>query len=568
MSLQMWTYLIVGATFALYIGIAWGARVKDTKGFYVAGGGVPPLANGMATAADWMSAASFISMAGMISFMGYSGCMYLMGWTGGYVLLALLLAPYLRKFGKFTVPDFVGDRYYSSGARVVALICAIFISLTYVAGQMRGVGIVFSRFLEVDVNTGVMIGMVLVFFYSAIGGMKGITWTQVAQYCVLITAFIIPAVAISLKLTGNPIPQMGFGDTILAGPDAGKYLLDTLNQIGTDLGFTDYTTAIGPGTKPMLDVFAITMCLMVGTAGLPHVIIRFYTVPTVRAARLSAFYALIFIAILYTAAPALGAFARYTLINALNNQAYSSVPSWFANWEKTGLLAWMDKNNDGIITYRAGAAFKGKPIFSGETGQHGQRMIAMHRQHQRVGGQHPADQARDFQQLRGGGDVHPVEDPRRARGEDVAGVGEVDGLGDVVRDEEDRVVLDPRDVEEEPLHPPPRHRVERAERLVHQDDARLVHERPGDRDALLHPAREVFREALREVEEADLLQHLAGAVAAFFRVDAPELQAVLDVLLDRQPAERRVGLEDHAAVLRGAADRLAVEDIFSFIRHI
>ncbi len=375
MSLQMWTYLIVGATFALYIGIAWGARVKDTKGFYVAGGGVPPLANGMATAADWMSAASFISMAGMISFMGYSGCMYLMGWTGGYVLLALLLAPYLRKFGKFTVPDFVGDRYYSSGARVVALICAIFVSLTYVAGQMRGVGIVFSRFLEVDVNTGVMIGMVLVFFYSAIGGMKGITWTQVAQYCVLITAFLIPAIAISLKLTGNPIPQMGFGDTILAGPDAGKYLLDTLNQIGTDLGFAEYTTAFGPGTKPMLDVFAITMCLMVGTAGLPHVIIRFYTVPTVRAARLSAFYALIFIAILYTAAPALGAFARYTLINALNNQAYSSVPSWFANWEKTGLLAWMDKNNDGIITYRAGAAFKGKPVFSGETGQHGQRMI-------------------------------------------------------------------------------------------------------------------------------------------------------------------------------------------------
>jgi cation/acetate symporter len=375
MSLQMWTYLIVGATFALYIGIAWGARVKDTKGFYVAGGGIPPLANGMATAADWMSAASFISMAGMISFMGYAGCMYLMGWTGGYVLLALLLAPYLRKFGKFTVPDFVGDRYYSSGARVVALICAIFVSLTYVAGQMRGVGIVFSRFLEVDVNTGVMIGMVLVFFYSAIGGMKGITWTQVAQYCVLITAFLIPAIAISLKLTGNPIPQMGFGDTILAGPDAGKYLLDTLNQIGTDLGFAEYTTAFGPGSKPMLDVFAITMCLMVGTAGLPHVIIRFYTVPTVRAARLSAFYALIFIAILYTAAPALGAFARYTLINALNNQAYSTVPSWFANWEKTGLLAWMDKNNDGIITYRAGAAFNGKPIFSGETGQHGQRMI-------------------------------------------------------------------------------------------------------------------------------------------------------------------------------------------------
>jgi cation/acetate symporter len=375
MSLQIWTYLIVGATFALYIGIAWTSRVKDTKGFYVAGGGVPPLANGMATAADWMSAASFISMAGMISFMGYAGCMYLMGWTGGYVLLALLLAPYLRKFGKFTVPDFVGDRYYSSAARLVALICAIFVSLTYVAGQMRGVGIVFSRFLEVDVNTGVMIGMVLVFFYAAIGGMKGITWTQVAQYCVLITAFIIPAVAISLNLTGNPIPQLGFGGTLISGPDSGKYLLETLNQIGTDLGFAEYTSAFGPGTKSMIDVFAITMCLMVGTAGLPHVIIRFYTVPSVRAARLSAFYAILFIAILYTTAPALGAFARYTLTNALSETPYSSVPSWFGNWEKTGLLAWVDKNNDGIITYRAGAAFAGKPAYSGETGAHGQRLV-------------------------------------------------------------------------------------------------------------------------------------------------------------------------------------------------
>ena len=375
MSLQIWTYLIVGATFALYIGIAWTSRVKDTKGFYVAGGGVPPLANGMATAADWMSAASFISMAGMISFMGYAGCMYLMGWTGGYVLLALLLAPYLRKFGKFTVPDFVGDRYYSSAARLVALICAIFISLTYVAGQMRGVGIVFSRFLEVDVNTGVMIGMVLVFLYAAIGGMKGITWTQVAQYCVLITAFIIPAIAISLKLTGNPIPQIGFGGTILGGPDSGKFLLETLNQIGRDLGFAEYTSAFGAGTKPMIDVFAITMCLMVGTAGLPHVIIRFYTVPSVRAARLSAFYAIFFIAILYTTAPALGAFSRYTLTNALSETPYSSVPAWFGNWEKTGLLAWIDKNNDGIITYRGGAAFAGKPAFSGETGAHGQRLV-------------------------------------------------------------------------------------------------------------------------------------------------------------------------------------------------
>ena len=375
MSLQIWTYLIVGATFALYIGIAWSARVKDTKGFYVAGGGVPPLANGMATAADWMSAASFISMSGMIAFMGYAGCMYLMGWTGGYVLLALLLAPYLRKFGKFTVPDFVGDRYYSSAARVVALVCAIFVSLTYVAGQMRGVGIVFSRFLEVDVNTGVVIGMVLVFFYAGIGGMKGITWTQVAQYCVLITAFLVPAIAISAKLTGHYLPQLGFGSTLVDGPHSGKYLLDTLNQIGTDLGFAEYTSAFGAGAKPMIDVFAITMCLMVGTAGLPHVIIRFYTVPTVRAARISAFYALIFIAILYTTAPALGAFARYTLTNVLSDTTYATAPSWFKNWEKTGLLAWMDKNNDGVITYRAGAPFKGKPVFSGEAGPAGQRML-------------------------------------------------------------------------------------------------------------------------------------------------------------------------------------------------
>lgn len=375
MSLQIWTYLIVGATFALYIGIAWSARVKDTKGFYVAGGGVPPLANGMATAADWMSAASFISMSGMIAFMGYAGCMYLMGWTGGYVLLALLLAPYLRKFGKFTVPDFVGDRYYSSTARVVALVCAIFVSLTYVAGQMRGVGIVFSRFLEVDVNTGVIIGMVLVFFYAGIGGMKGITWTQVAQYCVLITAFLVPAIAISAKLTGHYLPQLGFGSMLIEGPHSGKYLLDTLNQIGTDLGFAEYTSAFGAGAKPMIDVFAITMCLMVGTAGLPHVIIRFYTVPTVRAARISALYALFFIAILYTTAPALGAFARYTLTNVLSDTTYATAPSWFKNWEKTGLLAWVDKNGDGVITYRAGAPFKGKPVFSGETGPTGQRML-------------------------------------------------------------------------------------------------------------------------------------------------------------------------------------------------
>ncbi|MDD4952850.1 MAG: VC_2705 family sodium/solute symporter, partial [Desulfovibrionaceae bacterium] len=271
MSIQIWTFILVGITFAIYLSIAWMSRVRDTRGFYVAGGGVPALANGMATAADWMSAASFISMAGLISFMGYTGCVYLMGWTGGYVLLALLLAPYLRKFGKFTVPDFVGDRYYSDGARVVALVCAIFASLTYVAGQMRGVGIVFSRFLEVDVNTGVIIGMIIVFIYAGLGGMKGITWTQVAQYCVLILAFLIPAVAISIKITGHFIPQIGFGGVISEGANAGRYLLDTLNAISADLGFDQYTQAFGPNSKSMLDVAAITLALMVGTAGLPHV---------------------------------------------------------------------------------------------------------------------------------------------------------------------------------------------------------------------------------------------------------------------------------------------------------
>ena len=375
MTIQAWTYVMVGLTFGVYITIAWLSRVKDTKGFYVAGGGVPPLANGMATAADWMSAASFISMAGLISFLGYTGAVYLMGWTGGYVLLALLLAPYLRKFGKFTVPDFVGDRYYSKTARLVALICAIFVSLTYVAGQMRGVGIVFSRFLEVDVNTGVVIGMVIVFIYAGLGGMKGITWTQVAQYCVLIVAFLIPAVAISLKITGIAIPQIGFGSTIVAGPDAGTYLLDTLDRIGTDLGFREYTSAFGAGNKSMLDVFALTMSLMVGTAGLPHVIIRFYTVPSVRAARLSAGYALLFIAILYTTAPAVASFARYNMVNTINNTAYAKAPSWFANWEETGLLAWADKNNDGVIQYRAGKVFNGKPVFADTTGLLGQRLV-------------------------------------------------------------------------------------------------------------------------------------------------------------------------------------------------
>lgn len=374
-SVKMWTFIMVFCTFGLYLYIAWRSRVKDTKGFYVAGGGVPALANGMATGADWMSAASFISMAGLISFMGYEGCIYLMGWTGGYVLLALFLAPYLRKFGKFTVPDFVGDRYYSTTARVVALICAIFASLTYVAGQMRGVGIVFSRFLEVDVTTGVVIGMAIVFFYASLGGMKGITWTQVAQYCVMIVAFLIPAIAISLKITGQAVPQLGFGGTIASGSNAGQYLLQTLDQISTDLGFREYTSAFGAGNKSMLDVTAIALALMVGTAGLPHVIVRFYTVPSVRAARLSAGYALLFIAILYTTAPAVAGFARYNMINALNETPYAEAPAWFANWEDSGLVAWLDKNDDGRIQYRAGAAFTGKPEFREARGSHGQRLL-------------------------------------------------------------------------------------------------------------------------------------------------------------------------------------------------
>jgi len=375
MSILTWTYIMVGLTFGLYLTIAWISRVRDTKGFYVAGGGVPAIANGMATAADWMSAASFISMAGLISFLGYTGSIYLMGWTGGYVLLALLLAPYLRKFGKYTVPDFVGDRYYSDTARVVALICAIFVSLTYVAGQMRGVGIVFSRFLEVDVNTGVLIGMAIVFVYAGLGGMKGITWTQVAQYSVLIVAYLIPAVAISSKITGIPIPQLGFGSQLTVGHDAGKYLLDTLDALNKDLGFAEYTAAFVPGAKSMLDVFCITLALMVGTAGLPHVIIRFYTVPSVRAARLSAGYALLFIAILYTTAPAVASFARYNMIDTLNNTAYQQAPSWFKNWEKTGLVAWVDKNNDGMIQYSSGAPVEGKPSFVDTPGPLGQRMM-------------------------------------------------------------------------------------------------------------------------------------------------------------------------------------------------
>ena len=350
MSVQTWTYLIVGLSFALYIGIALWARVGSTRDFYVAGGGVHPIVNGMATAADWMSAASFISMAGLISFMGYDGAVYLLGWTGGYVLLALLLAPYLRKFGKFTVPDFVGDRYYSDTARLVAVVCAIFVSFTYVAGQMRGVGIVFSRFLEVDINTGVVIGMAIVFFYAVLGGMKGITYTQVAQYCVLIFAYMVPAIFISLMLTGNAIPQLGFGGTLADG--SGTYLLDKLDGLSTQLGFGAYTD----GTKPMTDVFAITLALMVGTAGLPHVIVRFFTVPKVRDARKSAGWALLFIAILYTTAPAVASFARVNMIETINGvdgqgTLRTEAPSWIGNWEKTGLIKWEDKNGDGRMFY-------------------------------------------------------------------------------------------------------------------------------------------------------------------------------------------------------------------------
>ncbi|WP_375561344.1 sodium:solute symporter family protein [Bernardetia sp. OM2101] len=344
MSILVWTYIIVGITFALYIGIAIWSRAGSTKEFYVAGGGVSPLANGIATAADWMSAASFISMAGIISFSGYDGSVYLMGWTGGYVLLALLLAPYLRKFGKFTVPDFVGDRYYSDTARLVAVICALFVSFTYVAGQMRGVGVVFSRFLEVSVEWGVVIGMCIVFFYAVLGGMKGITYTQVAQYCVLIFAFMVPAIFISIQMTDTIIPQLGFGGT-LAGTDT--YLLDKLDGLNQELGFAAYTD----GSKSTIDVFFITAALMVGTAGLPHVIVRFFTVPRVKDARISGGYALIFIAILYTTAPAIAAFARTNLINTISNKPYSEMPAWVANWEKTGLIKYDDKNGDGIVQY-------------------------------------------------------------------------------------------------------------------------------------------------------------------------------------------------------------------------
>ncbi len=381
MDVQTWTYIIVGATFLIYIAIAIWAKAGSTKEFYVAGAGVPPIINGMATAADWMSAASFISMAGLISFMGYDGSVYLMGWTGGYVLLALLLAPYLRKFGKFTVPDFVGDRYYSNVARTVAVICAIFISFTYVAGQMRGVGVVFSRFLEVDINTGILLGMGIVFFYAVLGGMKGITYTQVAQYWVLIFAYMVPAIFLSIMIAGTPIPQFGMGG---AGTD-GVYLLDKLDNLHNELGFAAYTT----GSKPMIDVFAITVALMVGTAGLPHVIVRFFTVPRVRDARISAGWALIFIALLYTTAPAIATFARLNLIQTVSNNSYTDMPGWFKKWEKTGLLAWMDKNNDGKIQYTGKNAGGGDPFERQKTGIHQGKRAARRTSHvEQAHGQH------------------------------------------------------------------------------------------------------------------------------------------------------------------------------------
>ena len=357
MSTQALTYLFVGLTFSLYIGIAIWSKAKSTNDFYVAGKGVNPIANGMATAADWMSAASFLSMAGLIAFMGRDGSVYLMGWTGGYVLLALLLAPYLRKFGQYTVPDFIGTRYYSNIARLVGVLCLIVISFTYISGQMRGVGIVFSRFLEVDINLGVIIGMAIVFFYAVLGGMKGITYTQVAQYCVLIFAYLVPAIFVSILMTSNPNPALGFGDTLT---NSSVYLLDKLDQISIDLGFGAYTEF----KKSTIDIFCITAALMVGTAGLPHVIVRFFTVPSIKDARKSAGYALLFITILYLTAPAVAAFARVNLVESIQDQSYETTPAWFKNWEEIGLIAWQDKNGDNKITYASGDAFvPTKPVF-------------------------------------------------------------------------------------------------------------------------------------------------------------------------------------------------------------
>ncbi len=369
MEAQTLTYIFVGLSFALYIGIAIASRAKSTNDFYVAGKGVNPVANGMATAADWMSAASFLSMAGLIAFLGRDGSVYLMGWTGGYVLLALLLAPYLRKYGKYTVPDFIGERYYSNVARVVSVICLIFISFTYIAGQMRGVGIVFSRFLEVEIEMGVIIGMGIVFIYAVLGGMKGITYTQVAQYCVMIFAYLVPAIFLSIMLTGNPIPQLGFGDKLL---NSDIYLIDKLDKTIIDLGFSPYTEY----SKSLIDIFCITAALMFGTAGLPHVIVRFFTVPNMQAARRSAGYALVFIAILYTTAPAVASFARLNFIDSVQNTSYEDAPDWFKNWENIGLISWMDKNQDGKMQYSSGSPFvESRPVFADDRGSLGQRLL-------------------------------------------------------------------------------------------------------------------------------------------------------------------------------------------------
>ncbi len=370
MSNQAYSFLFVGLSFALYIGIAFWSRAASTREFYVAGGGVHPIVNGMATAADWMSAASFLSVAGLIAFAGRDGSVYIIGWTGGFVLLALLLAPYLRKFGRFTVPEFIGDRYYSNTARVVAVICLLLISFTYIAGQMRGVGIVFSRFLEVDINTGVMVGMAIVFVYAVMGGMKGITYTQVAQYCVLIFAFLVPAVFLSIMWTDNPIPQLGFGSRLNDG--SGLTVLQKLDQVTTELGFSAYTQS----NRSVIDSVAIVTALMIGTAGLPHVIVRFFTVPRVSDARRSAGYALAFICVMYTTIPAVAVFARLNLSESVNETPYASAPAWVKNWENTGLIAWQDKNDDGIIQYRAGAPFApAKPEFTTERGRHGERLL-------------------------------------------------------------------------------------------------------------------------------------------------------------------------------------------------
>ena len=370
MSTQMLIYLFVGASFALYIGIALWTRAGSTSEFYVAGGGVHPVVNGMATAADWMSAASFLSMAGLIAFMGYDGSVYLMGWTGGYVVLALLLAPYLRKFGQFTVPDFIGTRYYSKVARTVAVVCLIFVSFTYIAGQMRGVGIVFSRFLEVPVDLGVIIGMGIVFVYAVLGGMKGVTYTQVAQYCVLIFAYLVPAIFISLLVTGNPVPQLGLGSQVADG--SGMYVLQKLDASLVDMGFSAYTAS----TRSTIDVFCITAALMVGTAGLPHVIVRFFTVPKVSDARRSAGWALVFIALLYTTAPAVSAFARLNFNETIDQTQYTDAPGWFGNWENNDLIAWRDKDGDGAMDVAPGDAFEGAPAYTEERGEHGERVLS------------------------------------------------------------------------------------------------------------------------------------------------------------------------------------------------